>query len=216
MITFHYHPFASFCQKALIGLYELDVPHEKNLVDLGNEESRAKFFALWPIGKFPVIEDGTRKLGESTIILEYIDRESRRLLPTQNALDCRFWDRFFDSYIQTPMQKVVADYLRKPEDRDRVGVEEAKAQLASSYRIVNDELLTKTNTWAMGRDTNFTIVDCAAAPALFFSKLIVPFDSHTALAKYYDRLTTHPAVARVFTEAAPYMKLFPIPESSRT
>jgi len=217
MMVFHFHPFASFCQKALIGLYELDVPHEKNLVDLGNEESRAKFYALWPFGKFPLLVDGERKVGESSIVLEYVDSE-HRLIPEAEAdalaaLDCRFWDRFFDSYVQTPMQKVVADYLRQPADRDPLGVQEAKAQLASSYKIANDLLLADNNEaeWALGSD--FTLVDCAAAPALFFAKIIVPFSGNARLAGYYERLTKRPSIARVFEEAAPYMKIFPIPES---
>jgi len=40
-LTLHYHPLASFCWKALIGLYELEIPFEKHLVDLGEPEARA-------------------------------------------------------------------------------------------------------------------------------------------------------------------------------
>ena len=37
-LTLHYHPLSSFCMKALVGLYELDVPFHGNIVDLGNAE----------------------------------------------------------------------------------------------------------------------------------------------------------------------------------
>lgn len=45
-LTLHYHPLSSFCWKALVGLYELDVPFEKHLVDLGNDAARASFLAI--------------------------------------------------------------------------------------------------------------------------------------------------------------------------
>jgi hypothetical protein len=49
-LTLYFHPFASFCQKALIALYENDVPFRPHLVDLGDPEARAAFLAIWPIG----------------------------------------------------------------------------------------------------------------------------------------------------------------------
>ena len=77
-MTLHFHPLSSFCWKALIGLYELGIPFEKHLVDLSNDEARAAFVRLWPIGKFPVLRDDARDrtVPESTIILEYIDGSS--------------------------------------------------------------------------------------------------------------------------------------------
>ena len=59
-LKLYYHPLSSFCWKALIALYENDTPHEKVLVDLGEEKSRADFLKVWPIGKFPVVEDTVR------------------------------------------------------------------------------------------------------------------------------------------------------------
>ena len=39
-LTLHYHPLASYCWKALIALYENDIPFTPNLVDLGNPAER--------------------------------------------------------------------------------------------------------------------------------------------------------------------------------
>ena len=50
-LTLHYHPLASFCWKALIGLYELGLPFEKHLVDLADSDARADFARLWPLAK---------------------------------------------------------------------------------------------------------------------------------------------------------------------
>ncbi|HEX7594779.1 MAG TPA: glutathione S-transferase N-terminal domain-containing protein, partial [Gemmatimonadaceae bacterium] len=57
-LTLHYHPLSSFCWKVLIALYENDTPFAANVVDLGDAAQRAALLRLWPIGKFPVLEDG--------------------------------------------------------------------------------------------------------------------------------------------------------------
>ena len=60
-LTLHFHPLASFCWKALIALYENDIPFTPNLVDLGNPAERAALVKLWGIGKFPVLRDDARE-----------------------------------------------------------------------------------------------------------------------------------------------------------
>jgi glutathione S-transferase len=71
-LRLYFHPLSSFCQKALIALYENDTPFERHIVDLGDETSRAAFLAVWPIGKFPVLRDEgrDRTIPESSIIIE--------------------------------------------------------------------------------------------------------------------------------------------------
>src|SRR5438552_19101957 len=99
-LTLHFHPLASYCWKALIALYENDIPFTPNLVDLGNPAERAALVKLWPIGKFPVLRDKARNktVPESSIIVEYLDRHYRgptRLIPVecglsfQSGLRCR-------------------------------------------------------------------------------------------------------------------------------
>ena len=59
-LTLYFHPLSSFCMKALVGLYELDVPFAKRIVDLANDADRAAFLKVWPLGKFPVLRDEAR------------------------------------------------------------------------------------------------------------------------------------------------------------
>jgi glutathione S-transferase len=212
-LTLHYHPLSSFCQKVLIGLYELDVPFEPRFVDLGNEASRAAFLKVWPLGKFPVLHDAAndRTLPESTIILEYLDRHyagKARLLPADadRALACRLRDRFYDLYIHLPMQKIVGDRLRPEGRRDPFGVDQAKAQLRTAYAIADDQV--RGGTWATG--DAFGMADCAAGPALFYASKVFPIDpSYVHLASYFARLIARPSFARVIEEAKPYWHLFP-------
>lgn len=209
-LVLHYHPLASYCWKALIALYELDVPFEKNIVDLMDEKQRTAFYALWPIGKFPVIRDAERGLtvGEASIIVEHID-ERNVLVPSDRdkARECRLRDRFFDNYVHTPMQKIVADKFRPEGAHDPHGVEEAKSRLRASYAIA-DEWMKTSKPWAIG-DT-FTMADCAACPALFYGRKLVPFgDGQRHLAEYYARLEERASFARVVEEAKPYFAMFP-------
>ena len=115
-------------------------------------------------------------------------------------------DRFYNLYVSEPMQKVVGDRLRPPGKNDPFGVTQAKAQLQTAYRIIDEEM--KANRWALG--DAFTMADCAAAPALFYANLVMPFGGEYAHAEaYLGRLQQRPSFARVLKEAEPYFALFP-------
>jgi glutathione S-transferase len=212
-LTLHYHPLASFCWKALIGLYELGVPFDKHLVDLADPDARAAFARLWPLSKFPVLRDEARgrTVPESTILLEYAERLSDgpiRLIPRdpERALECRLRDRLFDTYVHAPMQKIVGDRLRPAEARDALGVEEARAQLETAYALLEEQ--GGDGPWAMGAE--FTLADCAAMPALYYANEVAPFEGRwRKLAAYLARLKRRPSVARVLDEAGPYFDMFP-------
>jgi glutathione S-transferase len=212
-LKLYYHPLSSFCQKVLVALYENDAPFEPHLVDLGDEKSRADFLKIWPVGKFPVLRDDAkdRTVPESSIIIEYLDRHypgKTPLVPTDAdlALQTRLRDRFYDLDVHVYMQKIVGDRLRPAANKDPYGVEQARARIETAYGIIDQEMATKT--WAMG--DAFSMADCAAAPALFYANLVVPFgDSHKNVAAYFDRLMKRPSFARVVEEAKPYFAMFP-------
>jgi glutathione S-transferase len=212
-LTFHFHPLSSYCQKVLIALYENDTRFAPHIVDLGDEAASAAFRKLWPIGKMPVLrdEDRDRTIPESSIIIEYLVQHypgRTKLIPIDPdlALRTRLGDRFYDLYVHDPMQRIVGDRLRPAGKNDPHGVATAKAMLQTAYGMIDADMSSKT--WAIGDD--FTLADCAAAPPLFFANKLVPFgESRRNLAAYFERLTRHPAIARTFAEAQPYLKLFP-------
>src|SRR5881296_1250279 len=129
------HPFAAFCQKALIALYETGLPFETRLVDLGDPASAEAFRAVWPMARMPVLVDDERglTLPESTIVIEHLARLAPEagLIPgdAKAALRVRLLDRVFDHYVAQPMQKIVADRLRPDGKDDPFGVEQAREQL---------------------------------------------------------------------------------------
>ena len=215
-LTLHYHPFSSFCQKVLIALYERDVPFEGAVVDLGDAQQKAALEALWPLAKFPVLQDETSGAiyAESSIIVEHLDRAHQGPAPmipadAEAALRVRLWDRIFDNYVEHPMQKAVADNFRPEGARDPHGVEEAKVLLAKAYGTIEAELARHGQEWMAG--DSFTLADCAAAPALFYADIIVPLAGRPRLEAYYRRLLARPSFARAVEEARPYRAFFPLP-----
>jgi glutathione S-transferase len=214
-LILHEHPFASYCQKVLIALYELDLPFGTRLIT--DEASRRELASLWPLEKMPVLRDETAglMLPESTTIIEYLDSLAPggpRLVPGDPAaaLQARLWDRFHDQYVMNPMQKIVGDELRPDGRRDTEGVSEARRTLDTAYGILDGQLAS-TGTWTAGR--SFTIADCAAAPALFYARAVHRWDERLQpnVARYYRDLMAWPSVARVVDEARPYRELFPLP-----
>jgi len=212
-LTLYFHPLSSFCHKALIALYENDTPFVPHIVDLGNEASRAEFLKVWPVGKFPVLRDNARNctVPESSIIIEYLDQHypgKTKLVPADPdiARQMRMQDRFYDLYVNVPMQKIVTDKLRPAGKNDTFGVEQAKAQMKLVLDMVEQEMQNKT--WVMGEV--FTMADCAAAPSLFYANKVLPFgDTHKKTAAYLQRLIQRPSYARALKEAEPYFALFP-------
>ncbi|HMJ50729.1 MAG TPA: glutathione S-transferase family protein [Polyangiaceae bacterium] len=207
------HPFASFCQKVLVALYENGTPFEPHVVDLADETSRAAFLKVWPVGQFPVLRDEEKGLTipESTIIIEYLADKypgQADLVPADRdlALQTRLRDRFYDLHVDVPMQKIVTDRLRPPKKNDPHGVELARSALLTAYGIIEEEMATRT--WATG--STFSMADCAAAPSLFYASLVQPFtETHRNVAAYFERLMRRPSFARVVKEAEPYFKFFP-------
>jgi glutathione S-transferase len=212
-LVLYYHPLASFCHKVLIALYENETPFVPRSVDLMDPNDAAAFFKLWPVGKMPVLRDEARDhtIAETSIIIEYLDRHypgASPLLPVNEGvrLDARLWDRFFDLYVQVPMQKIVTDRIRPDGCQDPHGVGAARHDLQTAYGMIEREMAGKT--WAAGEA--FSIADCAAAPALFYAGIVMPFSTtHPRTAAYFERLLARSSVKRVIAEAQPYFGSFP-------
>lgn len=216
-LTLYLHPLASFCHKVLIALYENDVPFRPVTVDLGDPGSAAALLQRWPAAKIPVLHDDARDrtVPETSVIIEYLHEHYRGAVPlfpadTEDRLDVRLWDRFFDLHISVPMQKIVTDRLRPDAERDRLGVEDARRMLDTSYAMAEAHLAGRQ--WAAAEA--FSLADCAAAPALFFAGIVHPFaDTHPNLAAYFKRVLARPSVARTLDEARPYFPMFPYREA---
>jgi glutathione S-transferase len=213
-LVLHYHPLSSFCWKVLVALYENGTAFEPRMLgNLQDPAEAAAFRVLWPVGKFPILVDEAhdRVIPETSIIIEWLDHHHRgatRFLPEDPELarEVRLWDRIYDLYVQQPMQRIVFDRLRPPEQKNPTGVAEERALLKRTMAMVDAYVADKA--WATGE--HFTLADCAAAPALFYGDKVEPFEGRWPhAAALLERLKARPSVARVLQEAEPYFQYFP-------
>jgi glutathione S-transferase len=209
-LTLYAHPFAAYCWKALIALYENDTPFNYQMV--GDPKVFAELELLWPIKKFPVLKDGESTIIESSIIVEHlmVHRGGKiQLIPSDidAALRVRFMDRVFDNYVMTPMQQLVSDRMRVEGEHDAKGVADARALLDVAYGWLERQL--SQQVWAVNGE--FSLADCAAAPALFYADWVHPIsDQFSSVRAYRAQLLARPSVARTVDEARPYRNLFPL------
>jgi glutathione S-transferase len=206
------HPFASYCWKVLVALYENQTAFTYRSLGPEDPSAATELEALWPLKKFPVLVDAGHPVIESSVIIEYLTLRYPgpvRLIPVDpdEALEARFLDRYFDNYIMTPMSKIVTNQLRPQDQRDSYGVDEARVALDTAYRWL--EGLMAGRTWAAGE--SFSLADCAAAPALFYADWAHRIEATFPQVRgYRSRLLARPSVARVVDEARPFRQFFPL------
>ncbi len=211
-LTLYYHPFSSYCQKAVTALYEKGLAWEGRLVD-GSEPVASEFAALWPIGKMPVLSHEGRVIFEATAIIEYLDArfpETVRLIPADPVLaaEARMWERFFDNYIAYPQWRLFGPVIGREVDD---GGEKWRAMADTAFEVLDRRMAGRE--WVAG--DVFSIADCAAAPHLLYIDWCYPIpERFTHLWAYRTRLIERPGYARALDEARPYRAGVPmnIPE----
>jgi glutathione S-transferase len=211
-LQLYFHPFSSYCQKALVAFYENAVPFEPKLLDGPDCPASLELATLWPMKRFPVLVDGDRTIIEASCIVEYLGVHRPgpvRLIPDDPgaALEVRMMDRFFDNYVSTPQQKIVFDALRQEADRDPFGVRQAREMLDTAYAWLDQRM--RQREWAAGGQ--FSLADCGAAPFLFYADWTHPIaPTHAHVIAYRRRLLQRPSFARAVDEARPYRHYFPL------
>jgi glutathione S-transferase len=206
------HPFSSYTQKVLVALHENATPFAFRELDPAFPEHAAAWMRLWPLGKFPLLLDGDRAIAESSIIVEHLAIAHPgpvRLLPAEPAaaLEVRFLDRFFDLHVMESMQVAVEAAIGRLPMPTEAGLAIARERLGRAYAWLDGQLAGRD--WAAGAE--FTLADCAAAPALFYADWVHPIpEAHGALRAYRARLLARPSFARAVEAARPYRHYFPL------
>src|SRR5262249_41519952 len=197
-------------QKVLTALYENETPFTLAMLD--NEKAWESLEQLWPLKRMPVLVDGSRKVIEATIIIEYLTvmypgRVELIARDPLEALEARTMDRIFDNYVMTPMQKIVGDSLRPSDKRDPRGVDDARSLLDRAYEWLDGVMADRE--WGAG--SAFSLPDCAAASSLFYADWAPPIGKKFAsVHAYRRRLLARPSFARAVDEARPFRPLFPL------
>jgi glutathione S-transferase len=206
------HPFSSYTQKVLIALYENTTPFEFRSIGPDEPQNSAEWLGRWPLRKFPLLVDGERNVVETSIIIEYLQLMHPgpvHLLPAdpQAALEVRFLDRFFDLHVMDAVQHAVNGALTGDAVNRKDGLALAVGKLELAYAWLEGHLAGRT--WAAG--PNFTMADCAAAPALFYTDWTHRIGAaFPVLRAYRARLLARPSFARAVDEARRFRPLFPL------
>ena len=85
-------------------------------------------------------------------------------------------------------------------------VDQAKKTLDKAFKAYDAGLTKMGGPWAMGSD--FTMADCSFAPALFYMKMVYPFDAYKNITAYAGRLFERPSITRVISEVVPMLEKF--------
>ena len=181
-------------QKVRLALEELGEPYELVVVDLREKSQRtAKFRALSPRGKVPVLQVDGMVLWESNAILTWIglnkglwpaapqlQADALSLLHMESAA---FQDAAGTCYYE---RFILPTYLERQPDEDRVA--RAHKRLEALFQIL-DRRLAKSR-WLCGEE--LTVVDCAFAP--WFPYL--DHESYGRLSAWIERIEARPAWGR--------------------
>ena len=204
------HPLSSYTWKPRIALHAADADYTLHIIDADHPENAAFVAANGgPWATFPVLADGDTVLFESTTIIEYLSEHyppHDPLIPgnADAAIGARMLDRTFDNYVMAPMQRLVGEHIRNPDAPDPVRCGEARVQLERSYRWLEGWL----DYYPVGMQ--LTLVECSAAPALYFANRLHPIgEDYPRLRHWFDLLVALPAVARCIADAEPFLAHLP-------
>src|SRR5580700_2989824 len=71
-LALYAHPFSSYSQKALIAFYENATSFELKMLGPESPQNFEALKKLWPLGKFPVLDDDGAVVFEATSIIEHL------------------------------------------------------------------------------------------------------------------------------------------------
>ncbi|MFC2951876.1 glutathione S-transferase family protein [Marinicaulis aureus] len=209
MLALYGHPFSSYTWKALIALYDTEIPFEFRVVDPEHPRHQEIVKSASPLGKFPVLDDDGALIFEATSIIEHLsDRfdNAAALIPSERAaaISLRMMDRVFDNYVMGVMQIVVDEYIRDAENPDATRIGEAREKLIRVYGWLESWLDR------YDRPERISLIECAAAPSLFYADWVHPIpEDCSRLKQWRAHLLSLPAVKRCVDDARPYRGWFP-------
>lgn len=212
MLALYGHPFSSYTWKALIALYANATPLTFHSLDAENPDHEAAYARVRqasPMGKFPLLVDGSREVFEATSIIEYLALHypgPAPLIPADadQAIGTHMINRVFDNYVMNAMQDSVDDAIRHGSVSAEVQAR-VEERVTQAYRWINH--------WLAGYQMpkSVSLIECAAAPSLFYADWVVRIPEDCArLRAWRAHLLALPPVARCVEDARRFRHYFPL------
>lgn len=196
-----------YCQKVLIALYEKKLSFVGKLVNMADPSDCAEYQAIYPLGKVPLlVTDDNKVVPESSIIIEYLDQVQvePRLIPidADQSRNVRLWDRLADLYLCLPVMNMLFESKKPEAEQCAADIEKWSRTLGTMYRMMDDQL----GRFPYLAGMHFSMADCAALPALYYSSQFASLKGFGRLAAYFENLMLRASVIRVTDDAAPHVK----------
>ena len=212
MLALYGHPFSSYTWKALIALYANATPFTFHSLDAENPDHEAAYARVReasPMGKFPLLVDGSRVVFEATSIVEYLALHypgPAPLIPADadQAIGTHMINRVFDNYVMNAMQDSVDDAIRHGSVSAEVQAR-VEERVTQAYRWIDH--------WLAGYQMpkSVSLIECAAAPSLFYADWVVRIPEDCArLRAWRAHLLALPPVARCVEDARRFRHYFPL------
>ncbi len=199
------YPYSHNCAKVKIALLEKGLTFETPTVDSALLRSSA-FLAMNPLGKVPVLEDGAFAIGESEVIVEYLeDRYPNPPLLPQSAegrARSRWYSRFHDLYLGPQLSTL---YFALSDGR--AGLPEFAAEVERLFALVALlEAHVDPRPYLLGEQ--FTLADAPYVLSYHFIQILSAAhgrpltDAHMPrLARWFAVASLRPSAASVLTAA---------------
>jgi glutathione S-transferase len=198
-------PYSHYSAKVKIALYEKGLAFDAPVLDAGYTRS-PEFLALNPLGKVPFLVDGDLHVGESEVIVEYLEERypERRLLPPtiEGRARSRWLSRFHDLYLGPQLSSL---YFALSDGR--AGKPELAPEVTALVELVQLlESKIEPDPYFFG--DAFTLAD--ASYALSYHYVVTLSAAHgralgdadmPKLARWFGAASQRASVARVLTDA---------------
>jgi glutathione S-transferase len=195
---------SNFAAKCRIAIYEKNAPVDIVPIPGGDLKS-PEYLALYPLGLTPGFDLGGRVIGESEVILEYLEEKFPQppLLPRdpESRAWVRFLDRFHDLHLEPPLRSLYPQLSLRERDQalidEKLGVVYERLDLLEGW--------SADGPFLAGNE--FTFADCAFAPTGFFLEGFLPglggrswLEGHPKLSAWWSNVQQRPTVAKVLGE----------------
>jgi len=197
--------FSPFTARAVLAARLKGIKHKVSMPKDGNKSE--SFLKMNPLGKMPVLKDGSLAVFESMVIVEYLEAKTKkkRLLPAaaKAAVKIRQIGSLFTDYVQPAVSGLWAQL--DPAKRDGALVDAKVADVVRYLDIV--EKMIPAKAYIAGAKP--TMADCYAVPSLFYVSTFLPrfgvsdpLAGRKKLGKYLARAKKDKILGKVLTEMA--------------